>query len=147
MIGQPTVMIILHCALCFLPGFLHSQRRRHADAAAVRRSSQEALPACAEGGVQRVAPAERLPRPDPPHPGAETRWIRTRISLFLSFCFLFYNVFPFLLQIQNQLPGAIFPYVFYPVKLPKSVTMDHGLFFILYCHVNPALLYFTMFQA
>ncbi|KAM6944423.1 intermembrane lipid transfer protein VPS13A isoform 1-T1 [Lycodopsis pacificus] len=27
-------------------------------------------------------------------------------------------------QIQNQLPGAIFPYVFYPVKLPKSVTMD-----------------------
>ncbi|XP_061528280.1 vacuolar protein sorting-associated protein 13A [Phycodurus eques] len=28
------------------------------------------------------------------------------------------------IQIQNQLPGAIFPYVFYPVKLPKSVTMD-----------------------
>uniref|UniRef100_A0A8C4FH35 Vacuolar protein sorting 13 homolog A n=1 Tax=Dicentrarchus labrax TaxID=13489 RepID=A0A8C4FH35_DICLA len=27
-------------------------------------------------------------------------------------------------QIQNQLPGAIFPYVFYPVKLPKSITMD-----------------------
>ncbi|XP_075995110.1 intermembrane lipid transfer protein VPS13A isoform X2 [Genypterus blacodes] len=28
------------------------------------------------------------------------------------------------IQIQNQLAGAIFPYVFYPVKLPKSVTMD-----------------------
>ncbi|KAM3866103.1 LOW QUALITY PROTEIN: intermembrane lipid transfer protein VPS13A-like [Diretmus argenteus] len=28
------------------------------------------------------------------------------------------------IQIQNQLPGAIFPYVFYPVKLPKHVTMD-----------------------
>uniref|UniRef100_A0A8C9TDL8 Vacuolar protein sorting 13 homolog A n=1 Tax=Scleropages formosus TaxID=113540 RepID=A0A8C9TDL8_SCLFO len=28
------------------------------------------------------------------------------------------------IQIQNQLPGAIFPYVFYPVKPPKSVTMD-----------------------
>ncbi|XP_061134171.1 vacuolar protein sorting-associated protein 13A isoform X1 [Syngnathus typhle] len=28
------------------------------------------------------------------------------------------------IQIQNQLPGAIFPFVFYPVKLPKSVTMD-----------------------
>uniref|UniRef100_A0A8C7Q7C0 Vacuolar protein sorting 13 homolog A n=1 Tax=Oncorhynchus mykiss TaxID=8022 RepID=A0A8C7Q7C0_ONCMY len=28
------------------------------------------------------------------------------------------------IQIQNQLPGAIFPYVFYPIKLPKSVTMD-----------------------
>ncbi|KAL0979681.1 hypothetical protein UPYG_G00188180 [Umbra pygmaea] len=28
------------------------------------------------------------------------------------------------IQIQNQMPGAIFPYVFYPVKLPKSVTMD-----------------------
>ncbi|KAG7223425.1 hypothetical protein INR49_015528, partial [Caranx melampygus] len=27
-------------------------------------------------------------------------------------------------SIQNQLPGAIFPYVFYPVKLPKSITMD-----------------------
>uniref|UniRef100_A0A3Q1GUY5 Vacuolar protein sorting 13 homolog A n=1 Tax=Acanthochromis polyacanthus TaxID=80966 RepID=A0A3Q1GUY5_9TELE len=27
-------------------------------------------------------------------------------------------------RIQNQLPGAIFPYVFYPVKLPKSITMD-----------------------
>uniref|UniRef100_A0A7N6BAV2 Vacuolar protein sorting 13 homolog A n=1 Tax=Anabas testudineus TaxID=64144 RepID=A0A7N6BAV2_ANATE len=27
-------------------------------------------------------------------------------------------------QIQNQLSGAIFPYVFYPVKLPKSITMD-----------------------
>nr|XP_057926418.1 vacuolar protein sorting-associated protein 13A isoform X3 [Doryrhamphus excisus] len=28
------------------------------------------------------------------------------------------------IQIQNQLPGAIFPYVFYPVNLPKSITMD-----------------------
>uniref|UniRef100_A0A4W5L2E6 Vacuolar protein sorting 13 homolog A n=1 Tax=Hucho hucho TaxID=62062 RepID=A0A4W5L2E6_9TELE len=28
------------------------------------------------------------------------------------------------IQIQNQLPGAIFPYVFYPIKLPKSVTID-----------------------
>ncbi|XP_029017431.1 vacuolar protein sorting-associated protein 13A isoform X2 [Betta splendens] len=28
------------------------------------------------------------------------------------------------IQIQNQLAGAIFPYVFYPVKLPKSITMD-----------------------
>ncbi|XP_061789259.1 intermembrane lipid transfer protein VPS13A isoform X1 [Nerophis lumbriciformis] len=28
------------------------------------------------------------------------------------------------LQIQNQLPGAIFPYVFYPVKLPKSIAVD-----------------------
>ncbi|CAG5923536.1 unnamed protein product [Menidia menidia] len=28
------------------------------------------------------------------------------------------------IQIQNQLSGAIFPYVFYPVKLPKSVTME-----------------------
>ncbi|XP_037536948.1 vacuolar protein sorting-associated protein 13A [Nematolebias whitei] len=28
------------------------------------------------------------------------------------------------IQLQNQLPGAIFPYVFYPVKLPKSITMD-----------------------
>ncbi|XP_053725885.1 vacuolar protein sorting-associated protein 13A isoform X1 [Synchiropus splendidus] len=28
------------------------------------------------------------------------------------------------IQIQNQLPGAIFPYVFYPVKPPKSVAMD-----------------------
>ncbi|XP_064209296.1 vacuolar protein sorting-associated protein 13A [Anguilla rostrata] len=28
------------------------------------------------------------------------------------------------IQIQNQLPGAIFPYVFYPIKPPKSVTME-----------------------
>uniref|UniRef100_A0A3Q3WPE0 Uncharacterized protein n=1 Tax=Mola mola TaxID=94237 RepID=A0A3Q3WPE0_MOLML len=28
------------------------------------------------------------------------------------------------IQIQNQLPGSIFPFVFYPVKLPKSITMD-----------------------
>uniref|UniRef100_A0A3B4A869 Uncharacterized protein n=1 Tax=Periophthalmus magnuspinnatus TaxID=409849 RepID=A0A3B4A869_9GOBI len=28
------------------------------------------------------------------------------------------------IQIQNQLPGAIFPYVFYPVKLPKSIVME-----------------------
>ncbi|XP_075684410.1 intermembrane lipid transfer protein VPS13A [Rhinoderma darwinii] len=28
------------------------------------------------------------------------------------------------IQIQNQLPGAIFPFVFYPVKPPKSVAMD-----------------------
>ncbi|XP_028822843.1 vacuolar protein sorting-associated protein 13A-like isoform X3 [Denticeps clupeoides] len=28
------------------------------------------------------------------------------------------------IQIQNQLPGAIFPFVFYPVKPPKSVRMD-----------------------
>uniref|UniRef100_A0A8B9KS96 Vacuolar protein sorting 13 homolog A n=1 Tax=Astyanax mexicanus TaxID=7994 RepID=A0A8B9KS96_ASTMX len=27
-------------------------------------------------------------------------------------------------QIQNQLPGAIFPFVFYPIKPPKSVRMD-----------------------
>lgn len=29
-------------------------------------------------------------------------------------------------QIQNQLPGAIFPFVFYPIKPPKSVSMDSG---------------------
>uniref|UniRef100_A0A8B9KUA9 Vacuolar protein sorting 13 homolog A n=1 Tax=Astyanax mexicanus TaxID=7994 RepID=A0A8B9KUA9_ASTMX len=29
-------------------------------------------------------------------------------------------------QIQNQLPGAIFPFVFYPIKPPKSVRMDSG---------------------
>ncbi|KAM6931036.1 intermembrane lipid transfer protein VPS13A [Xenentodon cancila] len=28
------------------------------------------------------------------------------------------------IQIQNQLPGAIFPFVFYPVKLPKSIAME-----------------------
>ncbi|XP_076416840.1 intermembrane lipid transfer protein VPS13A isoform X2 [Peromyscus maniculatus bairdii] len=28
------------------------------------------------------------------------------------------------IQIQNQIHGAIFPFVFYPVKPPKSVTMD-----------------------
>ncbi|XP_063050952.1 vacuolar protein sorting-associated protein 13A [Engraulis encrasicolus] len=28
------------------------------------------------------------------------------------------------IQIQNQLPGAIFPVVYYPVKPPKSVRMD-----------------------
>uniref|UniRef100_A0A8C6RG25 Vacuolar protein sorting 13A n=2 Tax=Nannospalax galili TaxID=1026970 RepID=A0A8C6RG25_NANGA len=28
------------------------------------------------------------------------------------------------IQIQNQINGAIFPYVFYPIKPPKSVTMD-----------------------
>ncbi|CAL8297150.1 unnamed protein product [Gadus morhua 'NCC'] len=36
----------------------------------------------------------------------------------------FYRVKVNRIQIQNQLPGAIFPYVFFPVKLPKSVTMD-----------------------
>uniref|UniRef100_A0A8C2GG89 Vacuolar protein sorting 13 homolog A n=1 Tax=Cyprinus carpio TaxID=7962 RepID=A0A8C2GG89_CYPCA len=30
----------------------------------------------------------------------------------------------FLQDIQNQLPGAIFPFVFYPIKPPKSVSMD-----------------------
>lgn len=39
------------------------------------------------------------------------------------------------IQIQNQLPGAIFPFVFYPVKLPKSITMDSGLLIHLVCHV------------
>ncbi|XP_075067122.1 intermembrane lipid transfer protein VPS13A isoform X2 [Mixophyes fleayi] len=28
------------------------------------------------------------------------------------------------IQIQNQIPGAIFPFVFYPINPPKSVTMD-----------------------
>ncbi|XP_038435469.1 intermembrane lipid transfer protein VPS13A isoform X2 [Canis lupus baileyi] len=28
------------------------------------------------------------------------------------------------IQIQNQIQGAIFPFVFYPIKPPKSVTMD-----------------------
>ncbi|NXU47151.1 VP13A protein, partial [Turnix velox] len=28
------------------------------------------------------------------------------------------------IQIQNQIPGAIFPFVFYPIKPPKSVTLD-----------------------
>nr|DBA28033.1 TPA: hypothetical protein GDO54_008453 [Pyxicephalus adspersus] len=28
------------------------------------------------------------------------------------------------IQIQNQIPGAIFPFIFYPVKPPKSVTLD-----------------------
>ncbi|XP_075416632.1 intermembrane lipid transfer protein VPS13A isoform X1 [Tenrec ecaudatus] len=28
------------------------------------------------------------------------------------------------IQIQNQIQGAVFPFVFYPIKPPKSVTMD-----------------------
>lgn len=28
------------------------------------------------------------------------------------------------IQIQNQIPGAIFPFIFYPIKPPKSVTLD-----------------------
>nr|XP_015222054.1 PREDICTED: vacuolar protein sorting-associated protein 13A [Lepisosteus oculatus] len=35
-----------------------------------------------------------------------------------------YRVQVYRIQIQNQLPGAIFPFVFYPIKPPKSVTMD-----------------------
>uniref|UniRef100_H3AXY1 Vacuolar protein sorting 13 homolog A n=1 Tax=Latimeria chalumnae TaxID=7897 RepID=H3AXY1_LATCH len=33
----------------------------------------------------------------------------------------------YFLQIQNQLPGAIFPFVFYPIKPPKSVALDSAL--------------------
>uniref|UniRef100_A0A663N0U1 Vacuolar protein sorting 13 homolog A n=1 Tax=Athene cunicularia TaxID=194338 RepID=A0A663N0U1_ATHCN len=32
------------------------------------------------------------------------------------------------IQIQNQIPGAIFPFVFYPIKPPKSITLDSELF-------------------
>ncbi|XP_039606495.1 vacuolar protein sorting-associated protein 13A isoform X2 [Polypterus senegalus] len=35
-----------------------------------------------------------------------------------------YRIQLYRIQIQNQLPGAIFPFVFFPVKPPKSVTMD-----------------------
>ncbi|NWV17170.1 VP13A protein, partial [Origma solitaria] len=28
------------------------------------------------------------------------------------------------IQIQNQIPGAIFPFVFYPIKPPNSITLD-----------------------
>nr|XP_033782936.1 vacuolar protein sorting-associated protein 13A isoform X2 [Geotrypetes seraphini] len=28
------------------------------------------------------------------------------------------------IQVQNQITGAIFPFVFYPIKPPKSITMD-----------------------
>ncbi|XP_067424979.1 intermembrane lipid transfer protein VPS13A isoform X2 [Emydura macquarii macquarii] len=28
------------------------------------------------------------------------------------------------IQIQNQIPGAVFPFVFYPIKPPKSITLD-----------------------
>ncbi|MGH0166265.1 UNVERIFIED_CONTAM: hypothetical protein FKN15_072969 [Acipenser sinensis] len=35
-----------------------------------------------------------------------------------------YRVQIYRIQIQNQLPGAIFPFVFYPIKPPKSVAMD-----------------------
>uniref|UniRef100_A0A8C3R9W8 Vacuolar protein sorting 13 homolog A n=1 Tax=Cyanoderma ruficeps TaxID=181631 RepID=A0A8C3R9W8_9PASS len=31
------------------------------------------------------------------------------------------------IQIQNQIPGAIFPFVFYPIKPPKSITLDSAL--------------------
>lgn len=53
---------------------------------------------------------------------------------------------PFLLQIQNQLPGAIFPYVFYPVKLPKSITMDAGLLFLLYVMFSIMCCLYAVFQ-
>lgn len=29
-------------------------------------------------------------------------------------------------QVDNQLPGAIFPIVFHPVPLPKSIALDSG---------------------
>uniref|UniRef100_A0A8D2Q5L1 Vacuolar protein sorting 13 homolog A n=1 Tax=Varanus komodoensis TaxID=61221 RepID=A0A8D2Q5L1_VARKO len=28
------------------------------------------------------------------------------------------------IQVQNQIPGAIFPFVFYPIKPPKSISLD-----------------------
>uniref|UniRef100_A0A8C2TC19 Vacuolar protein sorting 13 homolog A n=1 Tax=Coturnix japonica TaxID=93934 RepID=A0A8C2TC19_COTJA len=34
------------------------------------------------------------------------------------------NVLVILIIIQNQIPGAIFPFVFYPIKPPKSITLD-----------------------
>lgn len=103
-----------------LAGVFHTQRCGHADAAAVQRSPQEALPAGSEGRVQRVTTTERLPCPDPPNSGK-----RCPLPLLLHPKTL--SVCPLIWQIQNQLPGAIFPYVFYPVKLPKSITMDSGL--------------------
>jgi len=32
----------------------------------------------------------------------------------------------YLFQVDNQLPGAIFPTVFHPVPLPKSIVQDSG---------------------
>lgn len=59
------------------------------------------------------------------------------LCYFFVFSILKYT--SFLLQIQNQLSGAIFPYVFYPVKLPKSITMDSGLLIHLIYMFNLAL--------
>jgi len=35
------------------------------------------------------------------------------------------------LQLDNQLPGAVFPIVISPIPLPKSVAVDTGQ----YCHL------------
>lgn len=37
-----------------------------------------------------------------------------------------YNWHALLLQVDNQLPGAIFPIVFHPVPPPKSIALDSG---------------------
>lgn len=61
----------MHMLVSFygLAGVFHTQRCGHADAAAVQRSPQEALPASSEGRIQRVTTTECLPGPNPPNTG------------------------------------------------------------------------------
>ncbi|XP_057213558.1 vacuolar protein sorting-associated protein 13A isoform X4 [Triplophysa rosa] len=47
-----------------------------------------------------------------------------KVEYSVSTCQKTYRVQINRIQIQNQLPGAIFPFVFYPIKPPKSVRMD-----------------------
>uniref|UniRef100_A0A8C5MNH3 Vacuolar protein sorting 13 homolog A n=1 Tax=Leptobrachium leishanense TaxID=445787 RepID=A0A8C5MNH3_9ANUR len=49
------------------------------------------------------------------------------------------------IQIQNQIPGAIFPFVFYPIKPPKSVTLDSGLFWQCWIFVDRSYVFIAFF--
>lgn len=94
------------------------------DAPTVYLSGEEELPLRHPGGVQTVgAPAQ------PEGPGS------LAAGEHLSVCELRHAASPRLarvtvggvcVQVDNQLPGAIFPIVFHPVPPPKSIALDSG---------------------
>lgn len=117
--GRGSCRCALLTGVFVAPGEL--QWSSHDDASSRLLLSEEKLPAWDSGGVQAVGAPAQPAGPAALAAGTHTHTHRLQKSLS--------HLSPMSCpcsQVDNQLPGAIFPIVFHPVPPPKSIALDSG---------------------
>lgn len=119
--------VIVKCCDVYncLPGVFYSQWHRYEDAAAVRRSSQEALPAWSECRIQHLAATESLPCPNPPCTGEHACSVKQTLPVSVTLLHLIQSC---LHADPEPAAGSHLPLRLLPRKTAK--VYYHGLRFV-----------------